>query len=244
MIDPFTSRNSAFAIPHGGDERMEKLIEFRETLRRGIPTGESRIPNQSPFDNRPSALACPANGKRDLKSKNAVPRSRERERVVADRVRVVGRKHTSSDGPGQISHKKSQRSQRSTGCFVRSFAAGPFRIRDSELRNSKARRELLTQLLKLQEEVGHGEIPHDECRTTQALPLRLDRGEGRGEVSNPASLRIRHSAFPLSAPTPCAGRWPRWMNWVAGSIAKATCRRLRTWLTTEEACHSKQRSWT
>ncbi len=166
MIDSFASRNSAFAIPHGGDERMEKLIEFRETLHRGIPTGESGIPNPSPFDNRPSALAGPANGKRDPKRKNAVPRSRERERVVPDRVRVAGRKQTSTDGPGPLT--------------------------------IEARRELLTQLLKLQEEVGHGEIPNDKCRTTKPLPLRLDRGEGRGEVPNPASFRIRHSAFRIS----------------------------------------------
>lgn len=72
MIDSFANRNSAFAISHGGDERMEKLIGFRETLRMGNTSGELGGPNQSTFQNRPSALSCPANGKRDMKRKNGL----------------------------------------------------------------------------------------------------------------------------------------------------------------------------
>lgn len=127
MIDPFDIRNSAFAIPHGGDERMEKLIEFRETLHRGIPTGESGVPNQSPFDNRPSALAGPANGKRDLKRKNG------------------------SDGPGALT--------------------------------IEARRELLTRLLKLQEQTGLTLISDDELFLIQQLWKSARRPDDGGGVA-------------------------------------------------------------
>jgi hypothetical protein len=55
MTDSFDNRNSSFGIPMGllasGGERMEQLIEFRETL---------------------LFYQDPANGKRDMKRKNGL----------------------------------------------------------------------------------------------------------------------------------------------------------------------------
>ncbi len=89
-----------------GDERMEKLIEFRETL---------------------LFYQDPANGKRDLKRKNG------------------------SDGPGKLT--------------------------------IEARRELLTQLLQLQEDVGLNLISDDELFLIQQLWKSARRPDDGGGVA-------------------------------------------------------------
>jgi hypothetical protein len=86
-----------------------------------------------------------------LSASNDVPRPRERERVVADRVRVVGRKQASTDGPGPLT--------------------------------IEARRELLTRLLKLQEETGLTLISDDELFLIQQLWKSARRPDDGGGVA-------------------------------------------------------------